>query len=209
MLSDYRSNMKKIFEKTFRIALGVVLALSLVLGTAVSSDARDSLPEADFLSFKIPSEFVPSAEPGVFLNRNHPMESSSISYSVYYNGEDKVLTNRERAAAAADPKASSIPADESMNLTRDVYEETVSAAYNSSYAQNVGYKVSSFENIKVDGLPGYRIEADYQLEGQERVYQTVIMVISRYRTFTVTYQRAEDDYCQEQFEASIETLHAG
>jgi hypothetical protein len=33
------------------------------------------------------------------------------------------------------------------------------------------------------------------------------MLISRYRMFTVTYQRAEDDDCEEFFENSAATIH--
>ena len=167
--------------------------------------AEDDLKEAGFCSFVVPPQFTPSGVKGLFINKDHPMESSTIQYSVHYNGLDVVLTNREKAVLAEhnEPKIT----DKSTDLTKEIYQETISAAYNSEYGENVGYSVSSFDKITVDGYPGYRIEADYQAADQERVYQTVYMILSKYRTFTVTFQRAEDDDCQDVFSECQSTIH--
>lgn len=207
MFLSFMSEIKK--NKKIITALAVMLSIVCISGHAPGSVtfAGENLPEGEFCTFAVPADFVPSTEAGLFVNRYEPMESSSIKYSVYYNGEDFVPTNRQRQEEAANPLKK--PADESENLTKEIYEETVSAAYNESYGENVGYKVESFKKIETDGYPGYRIDASYQLQGQQRVHQTVIMMLSRYRTFTVTYQRAEDDYCEDAFEQSISTIHVG
>jgi len=190
--------------------LGLFLALAMtvmaVLGiNTVNAYAEEDLKEATCCSFVVPLQFVPSGEKGLFVNKDHPMESSTIQYSVYYNGLDVVLTNREKAALAEhnEPKVT----DKSTDLTKDIYQETISAAYNSEYGEDVGYTVSSFDKITIDGYPGYKIEGSFQAADQEKIYQTVYMILSKYRTFTVTFQRAEDDECQDAFSECQSTIH--
>ncbi len=189
----------------YRRFLTIVLVAVSLLWTGLSVQATDDLKTAVQCSFVVPKEFVPGSERGTFNNANHPMESSTISYSYYDNGKDKVLTNREKI----DLEKSKEPLllDESLNLSKEEYQKTLSEAYSKAYGIDVGYKVSSFNKITIDGYPGFRIDGDYQASGEERIYQTTYLIFSKYRTFTVTYQRAEDDDCQDLFEASAETIH--
>ena len=193
-----------------RKVLGIVMAVVMFVMTALCTNstkvfAEEDLKEASCCSFVVPPQFVPSSVKGLFINKDHPMESSTIQYSVYYNKLDVVLTNRERAALAEinEPKVT----DKSTDLTKGIYQETISAAYNSEYGEDVGYSVSSFDKITVDGYPGYKIEASFRAADQETVYQTVYMLLSRYRTFTITFQRAEDDDCQDVFLECQSTIH--
>ena len=203
---------KKSIARKLTVPLGILLAAIFALAAAlltldaIDVFAQEDLPEADWCSFVIPPEFVPGPERGLFINRNHPMESSTIRYSVYDNGKDVVLTNRQRQEVSIGIPGNMVT-DEPELLTREVYEETVSAAYNSKYGQNVGFAVESFDNIKVDGYPGFKIVSSYKAEDEETIHQTVYMLISKYKVFTVTYQRAEDDDCNEQFELSANTIH--
>ena len=202
---------KSIVEKV-KIAVGVTLAVAFATVAALLTMnvlevmAEEDLREADWCSFVIPSEFVPGPERGVFINRNHPMESSTIKYSVYDNGKDVVLTNREKEAEAFNVPRNRVT-DEPTLLTKDIYQETISAAYNSKYGQDVGFAVESFDSITVDGFPGFKIRSSYRAKDEETIHQTVYMLISKYKVFTITYQRAEDDDCDEQFENSAATIH--
>ena len=195
------------------IGISFALALSLVAGVLTSKPmkalAEDELKEAKSCTFVIPSEFVPCAEKGLFINKNNPMESSSIFFDYFDNGKDVVLTNREKAALKEAGQVQPQVTDESQNLTMDIYQETMSAAYNSAYGQDVGFAVSSFSRITVDGYPGYKIVGSFKATDEEVVHQTVYMLLSKYRTFTITYQRAEDDDCEEMFEESAATIHVG
>ena len=203
---------KKSVVKLFKIIGGILLAIFFAAAAAllcmdvVESFAEDDLKEASWCTFVIPSGFVPGPESGVFINKNHPMESSTIKYSFYDNGKDVVLTNRERAAESINIPQSMVT-DEPTLLTKEIYQETISAAYNSKYGQDVGFNVESFESISVDGYPGFKIESSYRAQDEETIHQTVYMLISKYKVFTVTYQRAEDDDCSEQFEKSAATIH--
>ncbi|MBE5825733.1 MAG: DUF1795 domain-containing protein [Butyrivibrio sp.] len=187
------------------VASILALLTALLPGAELSVIAQEDLPEADWCSFVIPSEFVPGPDSGVFINRNHPMESSTIKYSIYDNGKDVTVTNRQRQESFDVP--GNRVTDEPTLLTKQIYEETLSAAFNSKYGQDVGFVVESFDDIKVDGYPGFKIQSSYRAEGEETIHQTVYMLISKYKVFTITYQRAEDDDCIGQFEKSADTIH--
>lgn len=188
-----------------KFALLCMVIASLLCIDAMDTYAADDLNRAVSCSFLVPSDFVPGNEKGLFINRNTPMESSTIKYSFYDNGNDKILTNRERLELEKSGEKQIV--DASKNLTKQIYEDQMTSAYNKEYGQDVGFYVSSFENISIDGFPGYKIVSSYQLAGEETVHQTVYIVLSKYRMFTIAYQRAEDDDCQELFEASAKTIH--
>ncbi len=191
--------------KKLSAAVLAFFAAALLLADSGHVQARDNLKEASYCSFVIPPEFVPGGEKGLFVNKNHPMESSTITYSVYDNGLDRMFTNREKQGEAI--KASASVSDETVSLTGDIYQETMQAAYNSEYGQDVGYKVESFDRITVDGFPGYRIVASYQAGDEEKIHQTVYMLLSKYRTFTISMQRAEDDDCEAFFKECSDSIH--
>ena len=198
--------MKKVSRIKFISSLFLIMILAFSGGMKALAQEED-LKTATFCSFVVPTDFVAGTEKGMFINKNYPMESSSIKFSFYDNEKDKVLTNREKAQVLASGEMEII--DESLNLTKDIYQETMSAAYDNEYQQNVGFKVEAFDKIKIDGYPGFKIVSSYQASGEEVVHQTVYMLISKYRMFTITYQRAEDDDCQEQFDNSAATIHLG
>ncbi len=190
--------MKKILVCTL---LSIILSFTAVSGTSLASEeALDPEREgvAYYCSIAVPSAFEPGDEQGVFVNKSYPIESSIIRYNEYYNGKDIVLTNREKKEMEESGVKETI--SEPEKLTQKVYEDTVSAAYNSRYGQDVGFEVTSFENITMDGFPGFKISSNYQAADEERIYQTVYMIISKYRVFTITFQRAEDDDCDAYFE---------
>ncbi len=193
--------------KTKCMLISSAMAVAFIISAlgSLKVKASDDLETAVQCSFSIPAEFVPGNQKGLFVNVNSPMESSTIQYSVYDNGLDKVLTNRERKELEESGTAAII--DESVNLTKDIYQSRLSDAYNKVYGENVNFNVSSFTKIRVDGYPGFKIESTYQKSDEEQIHQTVYMIISKYRLFTITYQRAEDDDCQDAFEASSETIH--
>lgn len=187
------------------IALLCLIAASLLCLDALDTYAAENAERAVSCSFVVPPDFIPANETGLFINRNAPMESSTIKYSCYDNGMDRVLTNREKLELQKSGEKQIV--DSSAELTKKIYEEQMAQAYDQQYGQNVGFSVSSFENISIDGFPGYKIVASYQLAGEEAVHQTVYIVLSKYRMFTIAYQRAEDDDCQELFETSAQTIH--
>ncbi|MBQ6407401.1 MAG: hypothetical protein IJJ64_05120 [Butyrivibrio sp.] len=190
-----------------RFAIVALLVAYIFFNTAISSQAasNNELEVATQCSFIIPSDFVPGNESGLFINKNYPMESSSIKYSIYENGKDKVLTNREKKALAAN--GSFLSVEDSINLTKDIYQSILAEAYEKAYGMDVGYKVTDFTTKDFDGFPGYKIMAEFNTESNIMVYQTVYIILSKYKTFTISYQMAEDDDCREMFDASASTIN--
>ena len=197
--------------KKAKIVAGCVMTLALVLVATLSNSSvanamvEEDLKEAHHCTFVIPNDFVPGEEKDLFLNRNYPMESSMIAYNVLYNGNDIVLTNREKEEHPESIAEAVV--DNTEKLTKDKYLEIMSESNNKAYGEDVGLSVTSFENVEIDGFPGYKIVSEYQKSGEEKIHQTVVIVLSKYRTFTITYQRAEDDDCEDLFEKSIATIH--
>ena len=188
------------------MAVAFSVAAGVIFLSASKVYARDNLDPASYCSFVIPPDFVPTQEKGLFINKDNPMESSSIKYDFYDNGLDVILTNREKAARK-EAGEETVIADESTSLSKEIYQETMAAAYNSQYGQDVGFAVSSFDKITIDGYPGYKIVSSYQASDEEKVHQTVYMLLSRYRTFTISMQRAEDDDCEALFEECASSIH--
>ena len=191
--------------KRLKATTGIVMALIIAFTFSTFVCAKDELKEARQCTFVIPSEFTYESESGLFVNKNEPMESSSISYDIYDNGKNITLTNREKKKNPASIDKAVV--DNTSNLTKSEYEKAISASYEEAFGEDVGFKVDSFENITIDGYPGYHIESYFKVSGQQTIYQSVYMILSKYKTFTITYQRAEDDQCQELFENSAATIH--
>ena len=196
----------------FNTLISLAVMLGMATGSEQSSEAIDkfniSMPDqervASYCTMVIPSVFKPGSENGVFVNKSYPMESSIIRYNVYYNGEDVQLTNREKLEQADNSVTGTI--SEPEKLTKEIYQETMSEAYNTEYGEDVGFEVSNFENITIDDCPGFKIVSEYKASDDEKIHQTVYMLVSKYRVFTVTFQRAEDDDCESYFEECASTI---
>ena len=187
------------------IAVFMAVIAALMCVDVIDTLAKNELKEATSCTFVIPPEFVPGNEKGQVINKNYPMESSSVQYSYYDNGLDVPLTNRQKESVNQDEALK--VAEEAQNLTKEKYQKTISDAYNSAFGHDVGFEVSSFDKITIDGYPGYKIVTSFKVSDDETVHQTVYMLLSRYRTFTVTYQRASDDDCEVYFDESAATIH--
>ena len=202
---------KKRILHNLKFWMGILTAIilasvaGLVASDVVLASSDGDLKTATQCSFIIPPQFVPGDGEGLFRHKDYPMESSSISYNIYYNGKDKVLTNREKQALLQ--KAEAALVDESENLTKEIYQDLMSEAYSGEYGKNVDFTVTAFSQKSFDGYPGYKIISEFQPEGEMRVHQTVYIILSKYRTFTITFQGAEDDECQELFDQSAATIH--
>ncbi|WP_026656856.1 MULTISPECIES: hypothetical protein [unclassified Butyrivibrio] len=194
-------NKKKIL---FNVILAASMAFAIFVTNALCLElaAGEELKEATGCTFVLNPEFVPAGVKGYYVNKYRPMESSSVSYVVHNNSNDFMLTNREKAEQASGEKT----IDSLAKLDKHKYETLVSAGYAAQYGGDVGFKVESFERIEIDGYPGYKIDAHYEPEGSQAVYQTVYIIRSKYRTFTITYQRAADDECEESFQISASTI---
>ncbi len=191
----------------FNTAISLMLMLATITGSTQLPEEGDNTEEeriAWACTMSIPPIFKPGSEVGVFVNNSYPMESSIIRYDVYYDGQDEPVTNREKLERGDEPLPDTISG--TRNLTKEIYQETMSAAYNEEYGEDVGFSVSSFEDIVIDDCPGFKIVSEYKAADEEKIHQTVYLLVSKYRVFTITFQRAEDDDCESYFEEVASTI---
>lgn len=191
--------------KTARV-LSVLITVGITLSGSIAAHADlRSLEEASYCSYIVPEGFVPGSDPGVYVNENNPLESANISYNVTEIPQDKVLTNSEKEQGV-DPSSTEeeLRYDE---LTEEMYDEIQRANYEDLYGANIGFSIDTFEQKEIDGFPSYHIKLSFTPENSQKIYQEVIMVLSSNRVFTIVYSRAEDDYFEEAFSESIDTIH--
>lgn len=127
----------------------------------------------------IPTGYHESEEiPGMYIHERSPLESSNVYYTVSEgNGDGKV----------------------SRSLTKDSYRETMEEAFREA-GQEVELEIESFEEIDMEGIPGYKIRSSYAVEEGE-IEQLTYLILAE-DTYTVTYSQMSDDELMVDFEIS-------
>lgn len=126
----------------------------------------------------IPSDYHPSEEvPGMYLNERAPMESSNIYFTVSEGESAQVLET----------------------LTGQQYKEEIETAY-AEKGQTVEVSLDAFEKTDLDGVPAYKIQSTYTVDGT-MVKQLAYIVLAD-KTYTITYSQAHDDELMADFVVS-------
>ena len=126
--------------------------------------------EASYCVVLIPASYQESEEiPGMYIHNRNPLDSSNIYYTVSEGGEDGIV---------------------STALTEEIYEKTLEEAYEEA-GQAVDLVIESFEEIDMDGVPGYKIRSAYQME-EEKIEQLTYLILAQ-DTYTITYSQMSDD----------------
>ena len=142
-------------------------------------EAESEREEVSYCAVLIPSSYQESEEvPGMYVHKRNPLDSSNIYYTVS-GGSDEGLVSTE--------------------LTKEVYEELLEAAYEES-GQSVDLNVDSFEEIDMEGVPGYKIRSSYQVDEGE-IEQLTYLILAQ-DTYTITYSQMSDDELMADFEIS-------
>ncbi len=199
--------MKGFIRKRYVHCIGMALiVVMMVLCTRFSSHAdMKELKESKYCSFIVPSGFGPTDTPGTYVNEFYPLESANVTYKMTLIPQDKILTNAQKAAGEdASGTDEDLLYDE---LTKEMYEEIQAENYTALYGENIGFKVEDFKDINIDDFPGYMITTSFTPEDSEKIHQTVIIVLSKNKVYTVVYSRAEDDDFDEAFIDSIASIH--
>lgn len=127
----------------------------------------------------IPAGYHRSEEiEGMYVHERSPLDSSNIYYSVSEgDGEGKV----------------------SDKLTKDSYEELVEDTYRQE-GMDIDLEVEDFEEIDMEGVPGYKIKSSYEL-ADNRVEQLTYLIVAE-DTYTITYSQLADDELMADFEVT-------
>ena len=127
----------------------------------------------------IPAGYVESEKiPGMYVHERNPLDSSNIYYSSSSGDEGGMVSDK---------------------LTKESYKEIVEGAYKEG-GQDVDLVIDSFEEIDMEGVPGYKIRSSYQIEGGE-VEQLAYLILAE-DTYTITYSQMADDDLMADFEIS-------
>ena len=127
----------------------------------------------------IPAGYQRSEEiEGMYVHERSPLDSSNIYYSVSEGEGDGKVSER---------------------LTEKSYEELVEATYRQE-GMDVDLEVEDFEEIDMEGVPGYKIKSSYELE-DNRVEQLTYLIIAE-DTYTITYSQLSDDELMVDFEVT-------
>lgn len=142
-------------------------------------EAESEREEVSYCAVLIPSSYQESEEvPGMYVHKRNPLDSSNIYYTVS-GGSDEGMVSTE--------------------LTKEAYEELLEAAYEES-GQSVDLNVDSFEEIDMEGVPGYKIRSSYQVDEGE-IEQLTYLILAQ-DTYTITYSQMSDDELMADFEIS-------
>lgn len=199
------NSVKRLWKSAVCVMTMAVMVLSFLGNGIVAEASIKDLPKAKSCSFIIPSSFKPTETPGLYVNEHYPLESANILYSVTDIPQDRILTNDEVARGEkADTSDVEALYDE---LTKEMYQEIQEENYKALYGDNVNFNIESFENNTMDGFPGYLIKTSFAPEGTQIIHQTIYIVLSSNRVFTLVYSWADDDYFDESFAESMASIH--
>lgn len=90
-------------------------------------------------------------------------------------------------------------------MTEEMFKEQAEENIRQIYGEDVEVNIDSYEGVKIDGYPTFRILCHYEAEGVK--ISQLEYVINADRTYVVTYSQTSDYDWMEEFEASAATIH--
>lgn len=146
------------------------------LKEALADDGRE---ESSYCAVLIPEGYVESTEiPGMYVHPKAPLDSSNIYYTIAESSNGGQVIE---------------------NLTEADYEDLIEGAY-AEAGQQVDLQIESFEQVDMEGIPGYKIRSSYEMEDNQ-VEQLAYIILAE-NTCTVTYSQLSDDELMADFEIS-------
>lgn len=137
-------------------------------------DAEDSV---QYCALLIPVGYQPSEEiEGMYVHERRPLDSSNIYYTVSPGNNDGKVSKK---------------------LTREVYEETIENTF-SENGWEIDLQIESFEEIDMEGVPGYKIRSTYDIEDGQIEQLTYLIMADD--TYTITYSQMADDQLMADFD---------
>lgn len=133
-------------------------------------------------SFTPPEAFAEAEDAeGVYVTKRYPIDASTIH-------------------------CVTLEKDDAMQLlTKETFEAQTEEQFREAYGEEVDVTVDSFEQIKIDGYPAFRILCHYRVGDTEMTQ--LEYAINADKSYVITYsQTGEYDYMEE-YEASAETIH--
>ena len=132
--------------------------------------------------FDIPEGFEESQDvDNLYVTARYPLDASMIYYEVMDGDISLQLMTEEHFTKEAEESLSQL------------------------YGEEITLNMESFENVKIDGYPAFRILCRYETQGIE--ITQLEYIINADKTYAVTYSQTSDVDRMEEYEASAATIH--
>lgn len=133
-------------------------------------------------TFDLPEGFEESEEMAdMYVTGRYPIDASSIYYTV-------------------------MDQDTSLQLmTQETFKEQTQESLRQAYEEEIEVSVDSFESMKIDGYPAFRILCHYQVENVQ--IMQLAYVINADKSYMIIYSQTSDYDRMEAYEASAATIH--
>lgn len=132
-------------------------------------------------TFDLPEGFEKSQDvEGLYVTRRYPLDTSMIYYET-------------------------LDGDISLQLmTEEMFRQQVEGNLRSLYGEDIEVGIDSYENVKIDGYPAFRILCHYEVD--EIVITQLEYVINADKTYIITYSQTDDYDWMEEFKTSAATI---
>lgn len=132
-------------------------------------------------TFELPEGFEESQDvDDLYVTARYPLDTSMIYYEV-------------------------LDGDISLQLmTEEQFREQAEADFSLQYGEDISLDIDSFESVKVDGYPAFRIMCHYEAD-DIRITQLEYL-INADKTYVITYSQTSDYDWMEEYEASAATI---
>lgn len=133
-------------------------------------------------TFDIPEGFEESQDvDNLYVTARYPLDASMIYYEVMDGDISLQLMTEEHFTKEAEESLSQL------------------------YGEEITLNMESFENVKIDGYPAFRVLCRYETQGIE--ITQLEYIINADKTYAVTYSQTSDIDRMEEYEASAATIH--
>ena len=133
-------------------------------------------------TFDLPEGFVESTETdNLFVTERYPLDTSMIYYEV-------------------------MDGDISLQLmTKEHFKEQTEESLSQAYGEDIVINIDSYESMKIDGHPAFRILCHYEIDNIK--ITQLEYIINADKTYVLTYSQTSDYDWMEAFETSAATIH--
>ena len=158
------------------------LAEEMLQENEMDTSVVESAPVTKGCSFTLPEAFSESEDiEGMYVTRRYPIDASTIYYVAL--GRDVAL----------------------QLMTEETFKAQAEENFRKEYGEDIEVHIDSFERIRIDGCPAFRIRCHYQV-GDTQMSQ-LEYAINADKSYVITYSQTDDYDRMEEYEASAETIH--
>ncbi len=158
------------------------LAEEMLEENEMDTSVVESAPVTKGCSFTLPEAFSESEDiEGMYVTRRYPIDASTIYYVAL--GRDVAL----------------------QLMTEETFKAQAEENFRKEYGEEIEVTIDSFESLRIDGCPAFRILCHYQV-GDTQISQ-LEYAINADKSYVITYSQTSDYDRMEEYEASAETIH--